>query len=349
MVQTVFVSVDESAPAQHALKWAINQVLPPEGQLHIISVLPPASYAVTPTAPIATAGAVAAMSHTWEAQKKQDESAATTLLKQCSVVAQELGVAADHIHLHMLPATGGASGVAESVVEYANHKGADVLVLGSRGYGSFKRSMLALIGLGSVSDYCIHNVHTPVVVLRAPATEAANGSALAQGPRKICISLDDSEPSQYGLVWALDHLVRPGDQVHVVAVAQPVPFPIVDEASAAVAALESEHWHDQKQESMALAENTCKKGVAIAIRQGVPKESLFYKHLSPEGGASDVAESIRKYAEANGVDIVVVGSRGLGGVRRAALSVVGLGSVSDWCVHNMSCAVVVVKAKPHST
>ncbi len=29
------------------------------------------------------------------------------------------------------------------------------------------RSLLSLVGLGSVSDYCIHNLHTPVIVVRS--------------------------------------------------------------------------------------------------------------------------------------------------------------------------------------
>lgn len=39
----------------------------------------------------------------------------------------------------VLPAAGGASGVAESIVEYADGIGADVVVIGSRGMGAVKR------------------------------------------------------------------------------------------------------------------------------------------------------------------------------------------------------------------
>jgi len=33
----------------------------------------------------------------------------------------------------------------------------------------------------------------------------------------------------------------------------------------------------------------------------------------------------------------------MGAVKRALFSLVGLGSVSDWCAHNMGCPVMVVK------
>jgi nucleotide-binding universal stress UspA family protein len=40
---------------------------------------------------------------------------------------------------------------------------ADVLVVGSRGLGSFKRALL-----GSVSDYLVHHLKIPVIVARPP-------------------------------------------------------------------------------------------------------------------------------------------------------------------------------------
>lgn len=43
----------------------------------------------------------------------------------------------------------------------------DVLVLGNRGLGAFKRSMMSLIGLGSVSDYCVHNSPAPVIIVKS--------------------------------------------------------------------------------------------------------------------------------------------------------------------------------------
>lgn len=70
----------------------------------------------------------------------------------------------------------------------------------------------------------------------------------------------------------------------------------------------------------------------------------FPQNLLPEGGASDVAQSITHYAKDNKVDLVVVGSRGMGAAKRAMSAFFGLGSVSDYVVHNVPCPAMIYKS-----
>lgn len=46
-------------------------------------------------------------------------------------------------------------------------------MLGNRGLGALKRSMMSLIGLGSVSDYCVHNSPAPVIIVKSGAAPTA--------------------------------------------------------------------------------------------------------------------------------------------------------------------------------
>lgn len=43
------------------------------------------------------------------------------------------------------------AGVAESVVEWSKQHGVDMVVVGSRGMGAMKSTLMSLVGLGSVS------------------------------------------------------------------------------------------------------------------------------------------------------------------------------------------------------
>eukprot|EP00824_Muranothrix_gubernata_P004735 TRINITY_DN16096_c0_g1_i1.p1 TRINITY_DN16096_c0_g1~~TRINITY_DN16096_c0_g1_i1.p1 ORF type:complete len:167 (+),score=31.22 TRINITY_DN16096_c0_g1_i1:60-503(+) len=71
-------------------------------------------------------------------------------------------------------------------------------------------------------------------------------------------------------------------------------------------------------------ENVCKE-------ENIPFRSILLESNSPR-------EAIVQEAEKENVDVLIVGSRGLGTISRLLL-----GSVSDYCVHHSSCAVLVVK------
>ena len=80
-------------------------------------------------------------------------------------------------------------GVAESLVAYAKQHGADLVVVGSRGLGAVKSTLMSLVGLGSVSGArCACELHfTSQQLWTCPAGRAASGSQHgdASWPRMI--------------------------------------------------------------------------------------------------------------------------------------------------------------------
>jgi len=325
---------DHFQTSKPAFEWALKHMVDEDDDVHIVTVLPPVAYSVTPVAPLATAGAVSAVTHQWEAQKKHDEMEAADTLKQAVACVRATNMKLRHLHTHALPAMGGASGVGATLVEYANAKKVDVTVLGSRGHGAMKRSMLSMVGLGSVSDHCVHTLHSPVLVVRQGCHETlavaqpetatpSNGSDLpsvSEGGvrRKICVAVDASEHSKAMMEWALGHLIKETDELHIITVAPPISYPILDDTSPAVSALETKQWQEAKDEALKKAEATARAAVEMAGNCGVPLEHVWFKSLIPEGGASGVGESICHYLEQNGNNMLVVGNRGLGAFQRCA-------------------------------
>ncbi|KAL4636791.1 hypothetical protein ACB092_03G034100 [Castanea dentata] len=55
------------------------------------------------------------------------------------------------------------------ICEMTQNLGANVLVMGSHGYGLIKRAFL-----GSVSNHCVQNVKCPVLIVKMPKSTATN-------------------------------------------------------------------------------------------------------------------------------------------------------------------------------
>lgn len=340
------ISLDESRASTRAFEWALTHVVKDNDNVHILTVLPPLNYSVYPVAPVATAAAVTAVTHQWEAQKRHNEVQASDILRRAAESAQiHYGIHKDRLELHALPGAGGASGVAESVVEYARAKKVDLVIVGSRGMGSLKRSLMSFVGLGSVSDYVLHHCPAPVMVVRyEEQLDTQDHLTHRTGPRRIVVACDDSHHSEMSLQWALENLLNPQDQLHIISSALPVPFPVMDETGVAAVALESQMWRERQEESQSFAERITEKAALLATQHGVPSQQIVCCALKPGGGASDVGGSICKYAEQQHADVVVLGSRGMGSLKRSLMSFIGLGSVSDYCAHHVHGVVTIVKS-----
>ena len=60
----------------------------------------------------------------------------------------------------------GGAGLGESLVVWGQQKQAAAIVLGSRGMGAVKSTLMSMVGLGSVSHYCMHHSKLPVAIVR---------------------------------------------------------------------------------------------------------------------------------------------------------------------------------------
>ncbi len=147
-------------------------------------------------------------------------------------------------------------------------------------------------------------------------------------PTKILLATDSSEEAELALSTAIDLANDTSSQLHVVTVGpwNPDPAYAVHEASF--------RWETYEQASEAIR----KEAQEILDNQVRKIEegggSVQEAHL--RRGRKD--QEIIRAAEEIGAGLIVMGSRGMGGVRRALM-----GSVSDSVIRHAHCPVLVVR------
>jgi nucleotide-binding universal stress UspA family protein len=174
---------------------------------------------------------------------------------------------------------------------------AALLVLGARGLGGFDGMLL-----GSVTQQCVERAPCPVVVIRG------EDDAAAIPPAKLLVALDGSAGAARALAWAID--LAAATRAEIVAAHVPGVAPSRAQHDAAAAQLEGD-W------------------TAPLRERGLPHRTRV--------DDGDPRTMLPQVAQEEGADLVVMGTRGVGGVR--ALLV---GSVAAYLVRYAEEPIAVV-------
>ncbi|KAI9153071.1 hypothetical protein LWI28_005454 [Acer negundo] len=163
-------------------------------------------------------------------------------------------------------------------------------------------------------------------------------AAMQQQPlmrMKVMVAIDDSKESFVALKWVLDNLygiagVVPEagmlTMVHVQEPFQQYFFPAGPAFyGGAFTVVESVKKAKEEMATALLA-----RALQMCKDKMVKAETLIVE--------GDPKDKICELAEEMHIDLLVVGSRGLGKIKRAFL-----GSVSDYCAHHAMCPIVIVK------
>ncbi|CAM0137414.1 hypothetical protein VKS41_003226 [Umbelopsis sp. WA50703] len=150
--------------------------------------------------------------------------------------------------------------------------------------------------------------------------------------RKILIAYDNSEFSQKMFEWSLTQILRP-DSDHILLAT------VLD-------VQESTYFHgnwggDRNAGFRGSARRLSISESDQATAQLKPLvERLVQRGMTAQINVlkGDAKHEIVKLSKELGADMIIIGSRGLGAVKRLTM-----GSVSDYCVHNAECPVVVVR------
>ena len=195
----------------------------------------------------------------------------------------------------------------EEIIALAAEIGVGLVAVGSRGRGRIRRLLM-----GSVSDAVVRHAHCPVVVARWKPVAF---------PAKILLATDGSEEATLATQTATELGEKTGSELHVVHVGEIPPTHYPDRHG--YRAL----YEEDEREARQLLEAQIGKMKAAGA-------TVAQAHLRI--GRAD--EEVVVLAEELGVDLIAVGSRGLGGVRRALM-----GSVSDSVVRHAHCPVLIAR------
>lgn len=185
-------------------------------------------------------------------------------------------------------------------------EGADLLVVGARGFGGFRGLLL-----GSVSQQCAHHTQIPIAVVRQPQS-----GVHADGP--IVVAVDGSSTSRRALAWAAD--AARARQARLVVVHAWLPTMLVTFDCALP--VDAEPFA------------TAAHRVIDEALEGVETDGLgepVERRLIEDTPARAILDA------ATDASLIVVGSRGRGGFAGLLL-----GSVSQHVITHADCPVVVV-------
>jgi nucleotide-binding universal stress UspA family protein len=211
---------------------------------------------------------------------------------------------------------------AEEIARLADSQRADLLITGSRGMGGLKRLLL-----GSVTARLMQIAHVPLLVVRrrdAPAPEGGGSVRL----RRILVGCDFSVDAERALALGLDLAQEFQAELHLVHVIEPSFYL---ELSKTASELAGELYGEVRLR------------LEAKLSQMVPEEARLW--CTPQtallSGRAD--EELCRYAAEREIDLMVLGTRGLGLVEKLLI-----GSTTDRVARRALCPVLSVPAAARS-
>ena len=189
--------------------------------------------------------------------------------------------------------------IASSLIDFSKDEKVDLIVAGTRGLGGFRRMVL-----GSVSTNLLNRASSPVLVVRKRVYE------IQTQLRKILVATDGSKSANEAVEYSVSIAKAVGADLTIVYVVymQPVVYmgwvPTMDR----------------------IYEDLTKYGERIVSEASkVAKENGVNVTTKVIDDSHSPVWAITKFADEDKFDLIVVGTRGIGGLRKAILGSVLMG------------------------
>lgn len=231
---------------------------------------------------------------------------------------------------------------AKRILHHAKNRSADLVVMGSRGLGG-----IAQLALGSVSHKVFHSSPCSCVMIHLD-----QGLSLAEGPKRILVPTDGSETADRAVSLASDLANRYGAELALLYVMcrgpsleqlrssvdieklskdardelDPSLHPVAEHVSSAF--IPPVVSRDALRE---IADQVLERSSAVAKAKGLASPKCIVLDTDPARGIIGASEH-------EGADLIVMGSRGLSGIKGALA-----GSVSYKVLHSAPVSCIIVR------
>jgi nucleotide-binding universal stress UspA family protein len=303
---TIVLATDGSKEAELAARTAADLAQKTNSGLHVVHV-----FGIAPVGPSVYPEATDLQGEALEeeAEERISEQRAREVLEEAVGKVRSYGGTV--VEAHLLEGR-----IAPEIVALAEEIGAGLIVMGSRGHGGIRRALM-----GSVSDSVVRHAHCPVLVARANPIVF---------PAKILLATDGSEEAQLASSSVADLAKRTGSELHLVYAGHM--HPVYYESPGALV-LDPDLKGRMGERAEEAARTMLDEQVQRVREAGGEVTGAHARLGRPDAEIVGLAEEL-------GVGLIVLGSRGLGFMRRALM-----GSVSDSVVRHAHCPVMVVRKK----
>ena len=215
---------------------------------------------------------------------------------------------------------------AQEILKQVDQLHPDLVVMGAKGM----RATLGIL-LGGVVQQVVEHARSPVLVVRAPYTGVQNILFVTDG------SVQSEQAAGYLTSFPFAHEAKL--QVMHVLPPEPTTEVLSHTWMGANEALFAYPYPDIEQQIAKTVEEEAKQGEALlsGIKTFLDNAGIVCETNLVRG---DAATEILEFSKTNAVDMIVAGSRGLGGFEGWLL-----GSVSRKLVHYANCSVLIVKGE----
>ena len=207
--------------------------------------------------------------------------------------------------------------IAESLEDYVERTGTDLVVMTSHGRGGVGRMVL-----GNVADQLVHRLHVPVLVLRPEEKKQKGPTPEA---RRLLVPLDGSAVAASILDQAVTYARLTGSELLLVSVVQPVPV-----------LLPPFLWPPERLTQSPEQRELEARRYLESVKHRLRAEGLTVQTRVTE--SSKVAREILRLAQKEECSLIAMATHGASGLDRMML-----GSVADQVVRHAEIPVLLLR------